>query len=85
MRFLPPSLLLLPLAHSYKFKYASLPPHLASYPLLTPRHSCNGSTKLPRATDCEKAMSHISPTSTYTAGAEFSVGNCYVAYLTDGT
>ncbi|KAE8314550.1 ubiquitin 3 binding protein But2 C-terminal domain-containing protein [Aspergillus transmontanensis] len=46
--------------------------------------SCKGSSNSPSITDCQEAIRRIDEGSSYGDGAEFSVGNCYMVYATNG-
>ncbi|KAL4995081.1 hypothetical protein BDV10DRAFT_137959 [Aspergillus recurvatus] len=48
-------------------------------------NNCKGSSKSPSITDCQAALRNIDTSATYADQAEFSVGNCYVVYATNGS
>ncbi|GAB1203791.1 hypothetical protein APSETT445_002431 [Aspergillus pseudonomiae] len=48
-------------------------------------NNCKGSSNSPSITDCQEAIRRIDEGKDYGDGSEFSVGNCYMVYATNGT
>ncbi|KAI1121502.1 hypothetical protein F5Y10DRAFT_288409 [Nemania abortiva] len=47
-------------------------------------NNCDGSLFSPTRSDCDTGVSHIDPGATYNDQAQFSSGNCYIIYATNG-
>ncbi|KAL6233418.1 hypothetical protein BDW75DRAFT_242047 [Aspergillus navahoensis] len=58
---------------------------LLSMSALACSNNCKGSSDSPSITDCQAALRNIDTSATYADQAEFTVGNCYVVYATNGS
>ncbi|KAK1146857.1 hypothetical protein N8T08_002175 [Aspergillus melleus] len=65
-------------------------PSLVTFALLVTgslayNNNCKGSSRNLNTKDCDKALNSINKDLTYKDQSQFSVGNCYVIYATNGS